>query len=375
MKKKNIIIACELVIILVLVIVIILLQCDNKTSKNNGKTSSEITQTVSEDIIQKYSELTYQNQTELETLVSYKKLDPEGYSVGTYVDTKFEIKDGKLIANSTDGSTYAERVYIDQESTNKKIVVKGIDENIKTIAAFNYQLYNGPTNDIAVLTENGNVYRADEIKLIEDELTLEFKKLDLNKKIIGLFTNEKFEELNSAKNLLYVLTNENELYYLKGFTTEQSELSFKYEERIIQYQAHQDYGFHKINIFKIDNTAEITKLDNETIKVQYNNETLKIKTLFLKINSEHYINLYIVDENGNIYITKKAISIEKILKPDYDINSDNISEYYELELYNNKKVTKVEYVNDNILTIEYEDGTTEVNQHPEYKIEYFYNAK
>lgn len=370
MKKKNIIIICELIIILALVTVIILLQYNNKTN-NNGETTPVITETVEEDIIQKYNELTYQNQTELETLISYEKQDPEGYSVSTYIDAKFEIKNGKLTANSADGSLFADKVYIDPEDTNKKIVIKGIDENVKAIAAFNTYKYNGPTNNIAVLTENGNLYRTDKIELINNELTLEYKKLNLNKEIIGLFVNEKYEEYNSMKNALYVLTSENELYILKGYSTDVSELGFKYEERIIQYQPHQNYGFSNISIFKSDDTAEIKGINKNIIKVQYNNKPLKIKTLFLRSNSEHYINLYVIDENDNIYITKKAISIEEINRPDYD-RTQISNECYELEQYVTKKVSTVTYINDETLTIEYDDDSKEVSQYPEYAIEYFY---
>lgn len=370
MKKKNIIIACELIIILVLVTIIILLQFNNKTN-NNNEITPKITETVEEGIIQKYQQLSYKNQTELETLVSYKKIDQNGHNVSAYIDAKFEIKNGKLTANAADGSLFADKVYINSEDTNKKIVIKGIDENVKTIAAFNTNKYGGPTSSIAVLTEDGNLYRKDKVELIDNELTLEFKKLDLNKKIIGLFVNEKYEEYNSMKDALYVLTSENELYILKGYSTDVSELGFKYEERIIQYEPHENYGFSNISIFKSDDTVEIKGINENIIKIQYNNEPLKIKTLFLKSNSEHYINLYVVDENDNIYVTKKAISIEEINRPGYD-RTQISNECYELEQYVSKKVSSVKYINDETLTIEYDDDSKEVSQYPEYAIEYFY---
>ena len=372
MKKKNILIICELIIILALIAIIVLLLCNNKTQKNSEE-NNKIIETVQKDIIEKYSELTYKNQTELETLVSYKKEEEIG-PVSAYIDALFEIKDGKLIATAKDGSKFEGKVHIDPEDTNKPIVIKGIAENVTAIADFNIHKYGGPTSSIAVLTENGNIYRIDSIKMIDNELTLEFKKIDLDKKIKGLFVNEKYEESNNTKNLLYVLTEDEKLYYLEGYSTETSKLGFTYEERIINYQPHQNYGFAHISIYKADNTAEITELNKETIKIQYNNEILKIKSLFITVSSDHYSKLYVVDENGNIYTTKKAISILEINKPEYDKKAENINEYYELEKYNNKKVTNVEYTNEEILKIEYEDGTAETIQKPDYGIEYFYNV-
>lgn len=372
MKKKNMLIICELIIITALVATIIMLLCNNKEKNNEGK-NNKIIETVQKDIIEKYAELTYKDQTELETLVSYKKQEEIG-TVSAYIDALFEIKDGKLIATAKDGSKFEGKVYIDPENTNKKIVIKGIDENITAIADFNIYKYGGPTSSIAVLTENGNLYRKDAVEMIDNELTLEFKKIDIEEKIKGLFVNEKYEESNDTKNLLYVLTEDDKLYYLEGYSTETSKLGFTYEERVISYQPHEKKGFSNISIYKADNTGEITKLNNETIKIQYNNEILKIKTLFITVSSDHYSKLYVVDENNNIYVTKKAISILEINKQGYDATKEYIDDYYELKQYSNKKATKVEYINKKILKIEYEDGTSETIQQPDYGIEYFYNA-
>lgn len=378
MKKKNILIICELIIILALIAIIILLLCNNKENNNkrennNKEENNKITETVRKDIIEKYAELTYKNQTELETLVSYKKEEEIG-QVSAYIDALFEIKDGKLIATAKDGSKFEGKVHIDPEDTNKTIVIKGIDENIIAIADFNVHKYGGPTSSIVVLTENGKIYRKDAVEMIDNELTLEFKRINIENKVKGLFVNEKYEESNDTKNLLYILTEDEKLYYLEGYSTETSKLGFTYEERVINYQPHQNYGFAHISIYKADNTGEITKLNKETIKIQYNNEILKIKSLFITVSQDHYSKLYVVDENGNIYTTIKAISILEINKPEYDITKEYTDEYYKLEKYNNKKVTNVEYTNKEILKIEYEDGTAETIQKPDYGIEYFYNV-
>lgn len=377
MKKQNILIICELIIILALIAIIILLLCNNKENnnkkENKNKEENKITETVRKDIIEKYAELTYKNQAELETLVSYKKeIGP--ISAYAYIDALFEIKDGKLIATAKDGSKFEGKVHIDTENTNKTIVIKGIDENVTAIADFNVHKYGAPTSSIVVLTENGNIYRKDAVEMIDNELTLEFKKINIENKVKGLFVNEKYEESNNTKNLLYILTEDEKLYYLEGYSPETSKLGFTYEERVINYQPHQNYGFANISIYKADNTGEITELNEETIKIQYNNEILKIKSLFITVSSDHYSKLYVVDENGNIYTTKKAISILEINKPEYDITKENIDEYYKLEKYNNKKVTNVEYTDEKILKIEYENGASETIQKPDYGIEYFYNV-
>lgn len=263
---------------------------------------------------------------------------------------------------------------IKESINNRKIIIKGINKKVKAIANFNTSKLGYQKSSIAVITVNGNLYRADDIEWKNNELTLEFKKIKLDKKIIGLFVNEKYEESNYTKNKLYVLTDENKLYSLNGYGAKDSELGNTYEERRINYIPMQPNGFKYISISKADNTADIGTLNGNNIKAQYNNEILKIKTLFFKINSEKYINLYVVDENDNIYVTKKAISIRDINTTGYIETIENINEYYELEKYNNQKVKNIEYEN-GCLTIEYEDGTTEVNQKPEYTIGYFYNTE
>ena len=176
MKNKNILIICKLTIILALIITIVLLLCNSK--ENNNKENNKRAEAVQENKIKKYAELTYKNQTELETLVSYKKEEDIG-TVSAYIDALFEIRNGKLIATAKDGSKFAEKVHIDPEDTNKKIVIKGIDENVTAIADFNIHKYGGPTSSIVVLTENGNIYRNDTVEMIDNELTLELKKIDI----------------------------------------------------------------------------------------------------------------------------------------------------------------------------------------------------
>ena len=336
------------------------------SSEMFNEPEEEIDMTVSNDIINKYNKLSYKSNTELETLVSCRKRDfsnekfPDGTDTFSYIDVKFEISDKRLKARSLDGKKYEDSVVLNSEDMNKDIVVEGLYENVYAVTDFYVVRYGAPTFRIAALTTTGNLYIANEIQSEDDELVLKFEKVQLDNKIIGMFINESYEEFNDVKNVLYVLTDENELRILNGYSVETSELGNKYEERIINYSPHENFGFSHIAIYKSDDTAEVLMVNNETSKIQYNGKILKIKALFLKLKDD-YSRLYVIDTDGNIYETKKSIPVIEVLKQGSTFKEQDLTEYYELKLYNNKKVKNIEFYGDyeKKTRIEYTDGTIE----------------
>ena len=352
-KKKNTILIVVIVIILLLVLVGLYLFVFSDVGSKIFNKGSEVT----EDNNQQNSDSTIEGDAySIDYLLKYKYIEEIGNTNSICNDMDngvcIKIQNGKAIVE------YG--VYNEQTSSydTKTKEISEVAEKVSKIYLIN--LLSQFDVKLLILDEKGNLYA---YYNYPDKLSINpvFEKIVSNEKILGVYkeldTGDLYAETESGK-LLKIEEHSNDELTITGYSLKNSyEQNHKYVDCIIL----------DVDNFGCDSIADKLIIDKDKYLYYYNYD-----------NSTDNFNInYILDEEGFPIQVKQGFSVNDDNSSNNDIVINNSyvitakNKIYEITLnnnvingilYNTKLVKNVKYikdVNSKLVTITYDDGTTE----------------